>query len=175
MSIASARYGRTDDWYPTPRAARRQAHVTPWELRSPYSPRVISATAHLPRVLTSLLLIVASTLVDLCASRPADHARNACRERAARAHHSRRQSVSFTVSADDDCAVSDDAAIIATPAGQMYASAHLLAMTGWVAAVNRVPQLPAEQRLPYFVGFALLCWFTMRRSERGGIFPRGSR
>nr|MDQ3024875.1 AzlC family ABC transporter permease [bacterium] len=30
------------------------------------------------------------------------------------------------------------------PSWQMYASAHLLAMTGWVAAINRVPQLPAE-------------------------------
>jgi predicted branched-subunit amino acid permease len=43
---------------------------------------------------------------------------------------------------------------------RMYAAAHLLAMTGWVAAINRVPQMPAEQRLPYFVGFALLCWLA---------------
>ena len=42
--------------------------------------------------------------------------------------------------------------------GQMYAAAHLMAMTGWVVAINRCPQLPAVQRLPYFAGFALLCW-----------------
>ena len=56
---------------------------------------------------------------------------------------------------------------------RMYASAHLLAMTGWVAAVNRVPKLPAEQRLPYFVGFALLCWISCAIASAVGYFVAG--
>ncbi len=56
---------------------------------------------------------------------------------------------------------------------QMYAAAHLLAMTTWVAAVNRVPQLPAEQRLPYFVGFALLCWIACAVASAVGYFLAG--
>jgi len=55
----------------------------------------------------------------------------------------------------------------------MYASAHLLAMTGWVAAVNRVPQLPAEQRLPYFLGFALFCWIACAVASAVGYFLAG--
>jgi predicted branched-subunit amino acid permease len=53
---------------------------------------------------------------------------------------------------------------------RMYASAHLLAMTGWVAAVNRVPHLPTEQRLPYFFGFALLCWVACAAASAIGYF-----
>ena len=53
---------------------------------------------------------------------------------------------------------------------RMYASAHLLAMTGWVAAVNRVPQMPAEQRLPYFLGFALVCWLACAVASAVGYF-----
>jgi predicted branched-subunit amino acid permease len=56
---------------------------------------------------------------------------------------------------------------------QMYASAHVLAMTGWVAAINRVPQLPAEQRLPYFLGFALLCWIACAAASAVGYFLAG--
>jgi predicted branched-subunit amino acid permease len=59
------------------------------------------------------------------------------------------------------------------PSWHMYASAHLLAMTGWVAAVNRVPQLPAEQRLPYFVGFALFCWIACAAASAIGYFVAG--
>lgn len=41
-----------------------------------------------------------------------------------------------------------------------YAAVHLLAMTGWAAAMRRCPELPFEQRLPWFVGFALTNWLT---------------
>lgn len=41
---------------------------------------------------------------------------------------------------------------------QLYFAAHLIAMTGWAAAMKRCPELPGEQRLPYFFGFALVCW-----------------
>lgn len=56
----------------------------------------------------------------------------------------------------------------------MYASAQLLAMTCWVAAVNRCPQLPAEQRLPYFVGFALVCWLASAAASAVGYFAAGA-
>ena len=56
---------------------------------------------------------------------------------------------------------------------QMYASAHLLAMTGWVAAINRFPQLPAEQRLPYFLGFAMFCWVACALASAVGYFLAG--
>lgn len=52
----------------------------------------------------------------------------------------------------------------------MYASAHLIAMTGWAAAVNRCPQLPAAQRLPYFVGFALVLWVASAVASAVGYF-----
>jgi predicted branched-subunit amino acid permease len=41
---------------------------------------------------------------------------------------------------------------------RLYAAVHLLAMTGWAASMRRCPQLPLEQRLPWFVGFALTNW-----------------
>lgn len=43
---------------------------------------------------------------------------------------------------------------------QLYLAAHLIAMTGWAAAMKRCPELPKEQRLPYFLGFALVCWLA---------------
>jgi len=44
------------------------------------------------------------------------------------------------------------------PTWQIYAAVHLLAMTGWAASMRRCPELPLEQRLPWFVGFALTNW-----------------
>jgi predicted branched-subunit amino acid permease len=44
------------------------------------------------------------------------------------------------------------------PGWRIYAAVHLLAMTGWVASMRRCPELPHEQRLPWFVGFALTNW-----------------
>lgn len=41
---------------------------------------------------------------------------------------------------------------------RLYAAVHLLAMTGWAASMRRCPELPLEQRLPWFVGFALTNW-----------------
>jgi predicted branched-subunit amino acid permease len=41
---------------------------------------------------------------------------------------------------------------------RLYAAVHLLAMTGWAASMRRCPQLRLEQRLPWFVGFALTNW-----------------
>lgn len=44
------------------------------------------------------------------------------------------------------------------PTWRIYAAVHLLAMTGWAASMRRCPELPQEQRLPWFVGFALTNW-----------------
>jgi len=41
---------------------------------------------------------------------------------------------------------------------RLYVAVHLLAMTGWAASMRRFPELPLEQRLPWFVGFALTNW-----------------
>lgn len=39
-----------------------------------------------------------------------------------------------------------------------YLAAHLIAVTGWVAAMRDCPHLPVAQRLPYFVGYAAALW-----------------
>lgn len=39
-----------------------------------------------------------------------------------------------------------------------YAAAHFIAMTSWAVCMRRCPDLPGEQRLPYFVGFSLTCF-----------------
>ena len=40
----------------------------------------------------------------------------------------------------------------------LYPVAQLVAMTGWAAAMRRCPAMPPAERLPYFVGFALVNW-----------------
>lgn len=42
----------------------------------------------------------------------------------------------------------------------LYLAAHLVAMTGWAAAMRRCPDLPSAARLAYFAGFALTNWAT---------------
>lgn len=46
------------------------------------------------------------------------------------------------------------------PSWHLYAAAQLLAMTGWAACMRRFPDLPLQQRLPWFVGFALTNWLV---------------
>jgi predicted branched-subunit amino acid permease len=43
---------------------------------------------------------------------------------------------------------------------QLYASAHVLAMTNWALCIGRVRRLPPGQRLPYFLGFAVSGWLV---------------
>ncbi|MEE2716606.1 MAG: AzlC family ABC transporter permease [SAR324 cluster bacterium] len=38
-----------------------------------------------------------------------------------------------------------------------YALAHLISINTWVDLMKRGPEIPPEQRAPYFVGFALTC------------------
>lgn len=42
-----------------------------------------------------------------------------------------------------------------TPRWQLFAAAHMIAVTGWVQAMARCPSLPADQRLAYLFGFTL--------------------
>lgn len=45
------------------------------------------------------------------------------------------------------------------PRWRYFVAAHLLAMTGWAAAMRRCPDMPVARRLPYFLGFTF-CLFT---------------
>jgi predicted branched-subunit amino acid permease len=46
------------------------------------------------------------------------------------------------------------------PAWRPYVTSTLVAVTAWAVGMMRCPQLPRDQRLPYFVGFALLLWLA---------------
>lgn len=39
----------------------------------------------------------------------------------------------------------------------IFAFAQLVSMTNWAAAMRRCPDLPASQRMPYFIGFGAAC------------------
>src|SRR3546814_7959430 len=39
-----------------------------------------------------------------------------------------------------------------------YVAAHLIAITGWVHAMRRCPNLPEEERLPFLFGFSGALW-----------------
>lgn len=54
------------------------------------------------------------------------------------------------------------------PTWRIYAAVHLLAMTGWAASMRRCPELPHEQRLPWFIGFALTNWVVCLVSTAAG-------
>lgn len=47
-----------------------------------------------------------------------------------------------------------------TPRWIYYLAAHFVAVTGWAAAMRDCPQLPQNQRLPYFVGFSGTLWLS---------------
>jgi len=58
--------------------------------------------------------------------------------------------------------------------GKEYFAAHLIAMTGWVAAMRRAPDLPEVERLPYFVGFALALWLVSIAATGAGYLIAGT-
>ena len=39
----------------------------------------------------------------------------------------------------------------------VYLAAQLISMIGWTMAMRRCPDLPTEQRIPYLIGFQLVC------------------
>ncbi|GAB5467774.1 MAG: hypothetical protein Kilf2KO_08040 [Rhodospirillales bacterium] len=46
------------------------------------------------------------------------------------------------------------------PRWQYYATAHLIALTGWAVTMRVGPGLPPALRLPFFHGFTLTLWVT---------------
>ncbi len=44
------------------------------------------------------------------------------------------------------------------PRWQYFLISHLIAVTGWVAAMRDCPAMVTEQRLPYYAGFAGVLW-----------------
>ncbi|MEO3434293.1 AzlC family ABC transporter permease [Inquilinus sp. CAU 1745] len=61
-----------------------------------------------------------------------------------------------------------------TPRWRYYAAAHLIAVTGWVQTMRRAPDLPAEERLPYLVGFSGTLWVLTIVSTGVGWFLAGA-
>ena len=55
-----------------------------------------------------------------------------------------------------------------------YPISHLIAVTGWINAIRRCPGLPAEQRIPYFLGFTLTLWLTSMAATVGGFYLAGA-
>lgn len=45
-----------------------------------------------------------------------------------------------------------------TPAWHYYLVSHYVAVTAWAAGMRVCPNLPADQRLPYFAGFGTTLW-----------------
>ena len=46
------------------------------------------------------------------------------------------------------------------PRWTYYVAAHVIAVTGWAAAMRTCPTLPEEQRLSYFAGFSGTLWLS---------------
>lgn len=57
-----------------------------------------------------------------------------------------------------------------TPRWRYYLAAHFIAITSWAFAMQRCPQLPGEQRLPYFFGFSLTLWAASMVATTAGFF-----
>ena len=57
--------------------------------------------------------------------------------------------------------------------GPEFVAAHLVAMTGWVAAMRRAPDLPVDQRLAYFLGFAAALWLVSALATVVGYLAAG--
>jgi len=60
-----------------------------------------------------------------------------------------------------------------TPRWQAYLSAYFVAVTAWAQGMQRCPDMPREQRLPYFVGFASTLWLVTLVATVVGFFAAG--
>lgn len=61
----------------------------------------------------------------------------------------------------------------AVPRWRYYLYSHLVAVTAWAVAMRRCPELPAAERLPYFLGFALTLWAVTLVATAVGFFLAG--
>lgn len=59
------------------------------------------------------------------------------------------------------------------PGWAYFPMAHLIAVTGWVAAMHRCPGMPQDQRIPYFLGFTLLLLVSSILGTAVGFFATG--
>jgi predicted branched-subunit amino acid permease len=57
-----------------------------------------------------------------------------------------------------------------TPRWHYYFAAHFIAITGWATGMQRCPQLPPAQRLPFFLGFVLVSWSFAMIATAAGFF-----
>jgi predicted branched-subunit amino acid permease len=56
------------------------------------------------------------------------------------------------------------------PAWLLYLTAHVLVMTNWAPCMRSVPELPLEQRMPYFLGFAITNWVACIAATLAGYY-----
>lgn len=54
-----------------------------------------------------------------------------------------------------------------------YLSAHFIALTGWAVAMQRAPDMPPDQRLPFFLGFTSVIWSATVFATALGFFLVG--
>ncbi|WP_374314498.1 AzlC family ABC transporter permease [Dongia sp.] len=54
-----------------------------------------------------------------------------------------------------------------------YLSAHFIALTGWAVAMQRAPDMPPDQRLPFFLGFTSVIWSATVLATALGYFLVG--
>jgi predicted branched-subunit amino acid permease len=57
---------------------------------------------------------------------------------------------------------------------RLYAASHLIAVTGWAVAMLRCPDMPPQQRLSFFVGFAGLLMLGSVTATAGGFLLSGA-
>lgn len=55
-----------------------------------------------------------------------------------------------------------------------YAVAHFVAVTAWATALRQLPGLPPEDRVGWFVGFALTLWVLSMAGTAAGYFLAGA-
>ncbi|MGE5768086.1 MAG: AzlC family ABC transporter permease [Bacteroidota bacterium] len=60
-----------------------------------------------------------------------------------------------------------------TPAWRYYLFAHYVAVTAWAAAMRVCPNLPPDQRLPYFAGFGTALWAMCLATTAAGFYLAG--
>lgn len=55
-----------------------------------------------------------------------------------------------------------------------YFAAQLISMIGWTMAMRRCPDLPSEERIPYLIGFQLMCITVAAASAVAGHLLAGA-
>lgn len=60
-----------------------------------------------------------------------------------------------------------------TPTWRYYLFAHYVAVTAWAAGMRVCPNLPGEQRLPYFAGFGTALWVLCLVTTAIGFYLAG--